>query len=289
MAGWAAVIDPFVTAEEAATLIGIDGVTFADVRWYLDGRDGHEAFAEGHLPGAVWVDLDRHLSAPDRPPTEGRHPLPDPDRFAAAMTSLGIGEHHMVVAYDDTGGMTAGRLVVMLRMLGRCAAVLDGGITAWNGRKETGPSTPKPAHRPFLPRPWPAEALADADHAAAVAAGEHGLLLDARAAPRFTGEQALVDARPGHIPGARNAPWDAVLDRSGRLRPVEDLVRHFVALGVDAAADVVASCGSGISACLNVLAMERAGFPRPRLYVPSWSGWAADPDRPAELGSSPRG
>jgi thiosulfate/3-mercaptopyruvate sulfurtransferase len=284
MAGWTTVIGPFVSPEGAAALIDVDGVTFADVRWYLDGRDGHEAFTEGHVAGAVWVDLDRHLSAADRPAVEGRHPLPGVDDFAAAMTSLGISDHQLVVAYDDTGGMTASRLVVMLRMLGRNAAVMAGGLAAWPARLETGPSAPTPSHRPFTPRVWPVAALADADQAAAAAAADDAELLDARAPARFIGEQTLVDPRPGHIPGARNAPWDAVLDASNRLRPMGELVSHFRALGVRHGKRVVAACGSGVSACLNILALEQAGFPRPQLYVASWSGWAADPQRPAETG-----
>ena len=119
-----------------ADLIGeLSGAVLADVRWYLDGRDGHAAFAEGHLPGAVWVDLDRHLAAHGLPASEGRHPLPTPEAFAASMGSLGIGDDTVVVAYDDTGGLTAGRLVTMLRWLGRSAAVLDGGLAGWTAEE----------------------------------------------------------------------------------------------------------------------------------------------------------
>jgi len=256
----------------------------ADVRWYLDGRDGRAAFEAGHLPGAVWVDLEGALAAHGLPANEGRHPLPDPADFAAAMGAMGIGDQSVVVAYDDTGGLTAGRLVTMLRMLGRDAAMLDGGLAVWaaEGRPvATGPAdTPTPST--FTPSPWPADRLASADEAAALAAAG-GAVLDARAAERFTGEVAAIDPRPGHVPGARNSPWASVLGPDGRMKSAEELRAQYRSLGaIDG--DVIAYCGSGVSACMNVLAMEMAGLTPPRLYVASWSGWSADPDRPAEQG-----
>lgn len=257
----------------------------ADVRWYLDGRSGRAAFEAGHLPGAVWVDVDHDLAAHGLPPTEGRHPLPTPDAFAAAMSRLGIGDDTLVVAYDDTGGVTAGRLVVMLRMIGHDAALLDGGMAAWaaehpGGLHTGGGRVPEPAV--FTPVAWPAERLADADLTAAVA-GSGGAVLDGRSHERFTGAVALVDPRAGHVPGARSAPATAVLGTDGRLRPVGELRHHYAALGVGHG-PAVAYCGSGVSACLNVLAAEHAGFTAPRLFVASWSGWSADPHREAELG-----
>lgn len=276
-----AVIPPVV---DAAFLDAHPEAVLADVRWYLDGRDGRAAFEAAHLPGAVWVDLEGALAAHGLPASEGRHPLPEPAHFAAAMGALGIGDGTVVVAYDDTGGLTAGRLVTMLRWLGHDAAVLDGGLTVWqaDGRPvETGPGrTPAPAH--FTPAPWPADRLATAEEALAVAAAG-GAVIDARAAERFTGAQTMVDPRPGHIPGARNAPWSAVLGPGGRLKSPADLRAHYAALGADSG-DVVAYCGSGVSACINLVAMEHAGLPVPRLYVASWSGWSSDPDRPAETG-----
>ncbi len=256
----------------------------ADVRWYLDGRDGLAAFEAGHLPGALWVDLEGALAAHDRPATEGRHPFPTPEAFAAAMGALGIGDDSLVVAYDDAGGMTAGRLVTMLRMLGCDAAVLDGGLTVWTSEGRSVVDGPAPAPTPavFTPRPWPTDRLADADETLAQAAAG-GAVLDARAAERFTGEVALIDPRPGHVPGARNAPWASVLGPDGRMKSPDELRRHYAALGADEG-QAIAYCGSGVSACMNVLAMERAGLTPPRLYVASWSGWSSDPDRPAELG-----
>jgi thiosulfate/3-mercaptopyruvate sulfurtransferase len=256
-------------------------MVLADVRWYLDGRDGRAAYEAGHLPGAVWVDLDRDLASHGLPATEGRHPLPAPEAFAAAMGALGIGDNTFVVAYDDTGGLTAGRLVVMLRMLGHNAAMLDGGLRAWTGPIDTGPVQPGTAV--FTPRPWPADRLVDADTTAAAAAAGTAVI-DARPLERFTGEVAMVDPRPGHIPGARSAPWSAVLGPDGRMLPVDQLRRHYSALGVGDRGDTIAYCGSGVSACMNAVALEHAGFAPARLYIASWSGWSADPDRPAALG-----
>jgi len=274
------VVPPVVDAVPA-------GAVVVDVRWYLDGRDGLAAFEAGHLPGAVWADLDHQLAAHGRPATEGRHPLPTPEAFARAMGDLGIGDHSVVVAYDDTGGLTAGRLVVMLRMLGRSAAMLDGGLGAWlaaGNQPETGPAR-APAPAVFTPTPWPADRLASADAAGAHAAAG-GAVLDARVAERFTGEVALVDPRPGHVPGARNAPWAAVLGADLRMRSPQELRAHFATLGVSEhnSAAAVAYCGSGVSTCANLLAMEHAGLAPARLFVASWSGWSADPHRPAELG-----
>jgi thiosulfate/3-mercaptopyruvate sulfurtransferase len=276
------VIAPVV---DTSFLVANPHAVIVDVRWYLDGRDGHQAYREGHLPGAVWVDLDGDLAAHDRPATDGRHPLPDPSDFALAMGRLGIGDDSVVVAYDDVHGGVAGRLVVMLRMLGREAALLDGGLPAWEAAGhplQTGDGR-EPEPTEFTPAPWPADRLIDADATVAHAAAG-GTVLDARAAERFTGEVALIDPRPGHLPGARNAPWQSVVAEDGRLRPVEELRAHFTALGADT--PTVAYCGSGVSACLNILALEQAGFDAPRLYVASWSGYSADPQRPVELGPS---
>ncbi|HEY1281427.1 MAG TPA: sulfurtransferase [Acidimicrobiales bacterium] len=258
------------------------GVVVADVRWYLDGRDGRAAYDAGHIPGAVFVDLDDDLSAPPDDPTEGRHPLPTPEQFAAAMTRLGIGGDDVVVAYDDSGGGTAGRLVWMLRVTGHAAVLLDGGLRAWPGALETGPA-PVRSPAAFEPRPWPADALADADEAATAA--RTGAALDARSHERFRGDSDAIDPRPGHIPGARSAHWTANLDpATGRFLAPEALRARFEALGVRPDAPLVAYCGSGVSACANLAALERAGFTGARLYVASWSGWSADPDRPAATG-----
>ncbi|MEO5902169.1 MAG: sulfurtransferase [Ilumatobacteraceae bacterium] len=255
----------------------------ADVRWYLDGRDGFAAYRDGHLPGARWVDLEHQLAATALPATEGRHPLPTPHAFATAMGELGIGDDTVVIAYDDTGGITAGRLVVMLRMLGHDAAVLDGGLHGWVGNVESGPGEPAtPAT--FTDQAWPADRLADA--ATTGAAALAGMpVLDARSFDRFTGAATLIDKVSGHIPGARSAPATDVFASNGRFKSPDDLRAHYAARGIDdPAGEAIAYCGSGVSACVNVLAMEHAGLTPPRLYVASWSGWSADADRAAALG-----
>ncbi len=261
-----------------------DEVLVADVRWYLDGRSGRAAFEAGHLPGAVFVDLDADLSAagPDRP-TDGRHPLPTPASFAAAMSDLGIGDGTAVVAYDDSGGGTAGRLVWMLRVTGHDAALLDGGLGGSSGPVETGPSRSRPA-APFTPTPWPRSALMDADEVADAATSGSAVVLDARSAERYRGEAEPVDARSGHIPGARSAPWAANLDAHRHFLPPTELRARFATLGAVPGTEVIAYCGSGVSACANLLALEQAGIGGAKLFVASWSGWAADPRRPAATG-----
>jgi thiosulfate/3-mercaptopyruvate sulfurtransferase len=273
------VIAPFVDTE---FLAAHPEAVLADVRWYLDGRDGREAFEAGHIPGAVWVDLDHQLAATEHLDTDGRHPFPDPDAFAAAMGALGITNDTLVIAYDDTGGLTAGRLAVMLRMIGSDAAVLAGGLQNWSGPIETGPA-PVPVPATFTSVGWPHTRLADAaDVEKIIAAG--GVAIDARSHERFLGGGLQIDKRAGHIPGAVSGPWSAVLDDHYEPREPGELRDHYRQLGVDDTREVVAYCGSGVSACMNVLAMEHAGLGTPRLYVASWSGWSADPDREAATG-----
>lgn len=259
-----------------------DEVVVADVRWYLDGRSGRKEYAAGHLPGAVFVDVDSDLAAP-ADPVGGRHPLPDPADFAAALSRLGIGDDTAVVAYDDTGGSTAARLVWMLRVLGSPAALLDGGIQAWPGPLEPGEVRPSP--RPRTPVPWPADRIVDTATVRAQLGDPDRLLLDARTPGRFTGEApAPVDPRPGHIPGARSAAWQDNLDAQGRLAAPEALRARFRALGADTAASITVYCGSGVTACHDLLALEHAGFDGARLYPGSWSAWGADESLPAQTG-----
>ena len=254
-----------------------DSVVLADVRWYLDGRSGRAAYDAGHLPGAVFVDLDRWLAAPASPEA-GRHPLPDPAVFAEGMAGLGIGDDDPVLAYDDAGGVVAARLVWMLRATGHPAALLDGGLTAHEGPLETD-ADPRP-RASFTARPWPADRLADIDDAA----DPGNVVLDARDPARYRGETEPVDPRPGHIPGARNLPVRANVDDDGRLLPVGELRRRFAQAGVTDGSSVVSYCGSGVTACHNLLALEHAGLGPGRLYAGSWSQYSADPDRPAALG-----
>jgi thiosulfate/3-mercaptopyruvate sulfurtransferase len=257
-------------------------VRVVDVRWYLDGRSGRDAYLAGHIPGAVWADIDHDLSAPAAP-IAGRHPLPSPADFAAALGRLGIADGDTVVAYDDASGSIAGRLWWMLDSIGERAYVLDGGIATWIGALDRdGAVTPEP--REFSARPWPAERFADADEVDRLR--RESPLLDARAFSRFTGDEPSVDAVPGHVPGARSAPWSENVDpETGRFLPKDVLRRRFAALGVEDTSRAITSCGSGVTACHDLLALRLAGFGDGALYTGSWSGWSSDPERPVALGS----
>jgi thiosulfate/3-mercaptopyruvate sulfurtransferase len=263
-----------------------DEVVIADVRWYLDGRSGRAAYDAGHLPGARFVDLDHDLSAPPTK-TDGRHPLPDPAAFAAALGRLGIGENQPVVAYDDANGCVAARLWWMLSRLGEPAAVLDGGLAAWRGSLSADVPPVTAVKRPA--KPWPAERFVDGDAVADAARRPDRVVLDARSAERYAHGDRAIDPRPGHIPGARSAPWaDNVDPETGCLFDAATLRRRFEALGISAETTTIAYCGSGVSACHDLLALEVAGFGgRTALYPGSWSAWGADPERPAATGSTP--
>jgi thiosulfate/3-mercaptopyruvate sulfurtransferase len=254
-------------------------VVLADVRWYLDGRSGREAYDQGHLPGATFVDLDRWLSR-EGSPQEGRHPLPDPETFAEGMARLGIGDSDTVVAYDDAGGVIAARLVWMLRVTGHQAALLDGGMAAYRGPLDR-VTAPRPV-AVFTPRRWPTERLADIDDAADPA----NTVLDARNRDRYRGEHDPVDPRPGHVPGARSLPCRENLDTQGRFLPAEQLRRRFEQVGVTDGASVVSYCGSGVTACHNLLALELVGLGHGRLYPGSWSQYSHASDRPVATGGA---
>jgi thiosulfate/3-mercaptopyruvate sulfurtransferase len=282
---------PLVGADWLAS--HLDDVRVVDVRWYLDGRSGHDAYLAGHIPGAVWVDLDTGLSDPPGEGRRGRHPLPSPERFAAAMARAGIGDTTPVVAYDDAGGSVAARLWWLLHLLDHPVAVLDGGLAAWDGPLTTGPPPPNEAPQPatFTPRPFPPERLADADAVAEAATRPGTIVLDARTAARYARGDPAIDPRPGHVPGARNAPWAGNLDAEGRFLPPADLRARFETVGVGDDREVVAYCGSGVTACHDLLALTLAGMQPDalRLYPGSWSDWGADLSRPAAVGDTPGG
>ncbi|HEX4016536.1 MAG TPA: cupin domain-containing protein [Frankiaceae bacterium] len=261
-----------------------DEVALIDVRWYPDGRSGRDAHAGGHLPGAVWLDLDQVLADPPSS-AQGRHPLPTPERFAAGLSAAGIGDATRVVAYDDNGGMAAGRLIWLLRALGHPAALLDGGLQAWTGDLDTTPVSADA--EAFTARDWPRERFATLEEVADISTGisTEPLLLDARAPERFRGDVEPLDPRAGHIPGAANAPWPANIGASQRYRPAAALRAQLGTLGAAPDRDVVVYCGSGVTACQTLLALEAAGIENARLYPGSWSQWCADPDRPAALGN----
>jgi thiosulfate/3-mercaptopyruvate sulfurtransferase len=274
-----AVIPPFVDVawwqEHRAAVV------LVDVRWYLDGRNARDAYDGGHLPGAVFADLDRWLAAPGSPGA-GRHPLPDPAVFAQGMGRLGIGDEDTVVAYDDAGGVIAARLVWMLRCTGHAAAVLDGGLAAYEGPLEQSGPVRTPAT--FTPVPWPADRLADID----AAADPSFTVLDARDRDRYRGDLEPIDPRPGHIPGAHSLPCREHLDDAGRMLPVDVLRRRFADVGAGDGASVISYCGSGVTACHSLLALEHAGLGHGRLFPGSWSQYSHDAARPAATGDAPR-
>ena len=278
-------IDSIDDAEPFGPVVGagwladnLGSVVVADVRWYLDGRSGRDAYDRGHLPGARFVDLDADLSAAPSPGS-GRHPLPDPDRFAAAMGRLGIGDGDRVVAYDDAGGVIAARLWWMLDSLGHPAAVLDGGIGAWAGSLETAPPVWAPAE--FTARRWPEDRFVSIDELDGLRERPGIVVIDARSAERYRGEPNSIDPRFGHVPGALNMPATGNLAADGRLLSADELRSRYAAIGA-ATSNVIAYCGSGVSACCDLLALRRAGLGSGRLFVGSWSAWGADPARPVE-------
>lgn len=263
-------------ADRAASAGKSTDLVVADCRAYLDGREGIDAYNAGHIPGARFVDLENVLSA-EPSPSQGRHPLSSPEVFAKGMSDVGIGHETRVIAYDDAGGMIAGRLVWMLRIFGQNAALLDGGIQSWDWDLDT-ESYPVTSVE-HAPRPWPLSAIVDAEQVAAtIDAG--GLVIDSRGAARYRGELEPIDPIAGHVPGAVNAPFADNL-HDGQFRPTEELRERFTALGVGE--ETVYYCGSGVSACNNMLAAEAAGFGRGKLYVGSWSGWSGS-GRPHEVG-----
>jgi thiosulfate/3-mercaptopyruvate sulfurtransferase len=269
---------PLVSADWLAA--HLDDVHVADVRWYLDGRSGRAAYQGGHVPTAVWVDLDRDLAGPPSP-GGGRHPLPDPADFAAALGRLGLSEDRPVVAYDDASGSIAARLWWMVRATGQPAAVLDGGIGAWPGPLTTAAPAVTPVSR--VAHDWPAGAVVTTEEVDRLRRDPEVLLLDARSPARYQGLEEPVDARPGHIPGAHNHPWTVNVGAGGTFLAASDLRQRLEAAGAGSRR-VIASCGSGVTACHNLLALEVAGLAGGALYPGSWSAWAADPGRPAATG-----
>jgi len=275
-----------VSTSDLAARLSAPDLVLVDVRHDLAQPAvwGEAQYRAAHLPGAVFVHLDRDLSA-SKTGKNGRHPLPSPEACAAVFGRLGIDATKQVVAYDQTSGMFASRLWWMLRRLGHPAvAVLDGGYDQWvrEGRAVTA-EVPVPPHATFVIREVAATVEADAVQASL--ATRSLLLIDARGPERFRGEIEPLDPVAGHIPGAINRPYGQNLGADGAFKPAAALRAEFEALLAGyPPANVVHQCGSGVSACHNALAMEVAGLPGTRLYAGSWSEWCADPSRPVARG-----
>ncbi|MFF9688562.1 sulfurtransferase [Streptomyces sp. NPDC014623] len=272
---------PIITASEyMSESAGPRPPVLLDVRWQLGGPNGRADYEAGHLPGAVYIDLDSELAGPAG--SGGRHPLPDPEAFGAVMRRAGVSRRIPVVVYDGGQGWAAARAWWLLRWTGHPdVRVLDGGLAAWTGELTSG--IPEPAEGDFRPEPG-ALGLLDADGAAALA--RSGLLLDARAAERYRGDVEPIDRVGGHIPGAVSAPTSQNVGEDGRFLPAASLASRFSALGADGQTEVGVYCGSGVSGAHEVLALELAGH-RAALYAGSWSEWSSDGSRPVATGPDP--
>ncbi|MFI5750174.1 sulfurtransferase [Streptomyces sp. NPDC051644] len=273
---------PIITASECVSeSAGPRPPVLLDVRWQLGGPHGRPDYEAGHIPGAVFVDLDAELAGPAG--SGGRHPLPDPEEFGAVMRRAGVSRDTPVVVYDGGQGWAAARAWWLLRWTGHeDVRVLDGGLAAWKGELRT--EIPAPAEGDFRPVPG-ALPLLDADGAAALA--RSGLLLDARAAERYRGDVEPIDRVGGHIPGAVSAPTSENAGDDGRFLPAKSLAARFEGLGADRAPEVGVYCGSGVSGAHEVLALAVAGIPA-ALYAGSWSEWSGDESRPVAKGPAPQ-
>jgi thiosulfate/3-mercaptopyruvate sulfurtransferase len=280
----------------AALLVAGPAPKILDVRWKLGGPPGRAEFRRGHLPGAVYVDLDTELAGHGEP-ADGRHPLPELADLQAAARGWGLDDGDTVVVYDDLGNLSAARAWWLLRNAGvRDVLLLDGGLAAWRAAELPVITGEEPAPAGSVTLVAGSLPVLDADAAAALA--QDGLLLDARAAERYRGDTEPIDPRAGHIPGAVNAPTGGNLDADGRFLPAAELRARFEALGagVDAAGggpatgtrgfDLGVYCGSGVTAAHEAVALTLAGF-TPALYPGSWSQWSNLPGRPVATGAEP--
>jgi thiosulfate/3-mercaptopyruvate sulfurtransferase len=280
------VFKTLIDADTLQELLGQSGLAVVDCRFDLMNPDaGRQAYFRAHIPGARYADVNRDLSAPIGPHT-GRHPLPAPEAFAWRLSQFGIGDDTQVVAYDDANGSFAARLWWMLRWVGHGAvAVLDGGFKAWSARGGALQSGEVASHAErFTPR-------IDAKAVLSTAELEHALrdrkalLVDARAAERYAGAAEPIDPVAGHIPGAVNHPFTANLDADSRFLPAAELRRRWLQrLAGSSPENLVAMCGSGVTACHHLLSLEVAGLGGGKLYAGSWSEWIRDPRRPVARG-----
>ncbi len=277
-----------IDAAAALPLIGSPSVVMLDCRFDLAAPNaGKQAYLRRHIATARYVDLNRDLSGPVSPAT-GRHPLPQPERLAVLLGGLGVSSDTQVIAYDEINGSFAARAWWLLRWLGHHrAAVLDGGLQAWlkaGGPVESGEPEMPPRAAAFAPRP-DAAAVVTAAELTEVLEDRRRLVVDARAPERFAGTVEPIDPVAGHVPGAINHPFTANLREDGRFLPERELARRWrERLAGTAPADVIAMCGSGVTACHDLLALELAGLPGAKLYAGSWSEWIRDPKRPIARG-----
>ena len=276
-----------ITAPELAALLESDpSVRVLDIRWRLDRPDGRPDYLAGHIPGAVYVDLDGEL-AEHGAPTDGRHPLPSIERLQAAARRWGVDDGDTVVVYDDLKSLSAARAWWVLTDAGIAdVRILDGSLRSWKSSGfalETGEVTPAPGDVTLSAGALPRLSI---DEAAALAV--EGVLVDARAAERYRGEVEPIDPRAGHIPGAVNRFTAENVDADGRFLDPDILRRAFADLGAEDGETVGVYCGSGVTASHAFVALTIAGY-RPQLYPGSWSQWANHPERPVATGSHPAG
>ena len=275
-----------ISVTDLAGMLGAPGIVVVDCRHDLARPDwGERSWRDAHVPGAAFAHLDRDLSGPVTA-RSGRHPLPDQARLAAFLGQIGIDRDTHVIAYDQGKAAYAARLWWLLRWLGHArVSVLDGGLAAWQAA-----GLPLDAVSPVLaPARFVITSALEADIGTAALQDElkadSALLFDARGADRFAGENETLDPVAGHVPGARNHPFTLNFDADGRLLPAQELARRWRAdLDGRAPASVVSMCGSGVTACANLLAMHVAGLSGARLYSGSWSEWIRDPARPVATG-----
>ena len=274
---------PLISANQLEEIINSgENVLLCDCRFDLvDAEAGRKAYEESHIPGAIHVDLDHDLSG-HKNGSNGRHPLPSPESWAKTKTCLGIGPNTLVVAYDKQGSVYASRLWWMLRATGHAnVRVLDGGLDSWNGPMGTIPRKPNPTTQAIEPMPYVGLVLID--EVMSNLQSQKNIVLDARANDRFHGENETLDPVGGHIPRAINHCFKNNLSATAFKNP-EQLFNDFInLLSTNKPSQVIHQCGSGVTACHNLLAMEIAGLKGSRLYAGSWSEWCADPERPIEL------
>lgn len=271
-----------IAPEELAKLLDDPKLRIVDTRFDLkETSAGRQAYDQGHIPGALYFDLDEDLSAPPSAGT-GRHPLPDMQTFARKLGERGIGNDHLVVVYDDAHGLFAGRMWWLLRFAGHDSVkLLDGGLSGWTEMGGELVSEAPLYQQADFELDVRTEMAVDKDYVERNLGNPEVLLIDARAPERYRGEIEPLDPKAGHIPSAINRPFSENLEQ-GRFRPPEALRQRYE-IAADAE-EVVVYCGSGVSAAHDVLAMEEAGLPTPRLYVGSWSQWSSDPDAAVATG-----